>query len=984
MDVVEVITYGGGSYYRDIFQAVALMAGADGLSSLIRLALVLGLIMGLFQAVFDFNIGKILRWFLVAYISYGVLWVPKVQIHVTDLYDPGLTGADVANVPLGVGMTASLTSLVGHRVIELTETAFGDPQDVAYSKTGMIFGAKVFERLRSAKISDPVFDQNMHAFVRGCVYYDILEGYYSAGELARQNDLWTYITVTKGTNPGRSIEYQNAGSREIVSCTVAAQRLDAAWSTTLTSSIKLFERKVRPELDEASLNSAFLSEMGTLHPIMLGASRNATSAFQQVLMANAIRSGVTGFSAEAGGDAVSIMAQTQAEVQTRKTQQLLGGVAEKAIVILKIVVDLLFIGMFPVLFPAMLLPKIGPKMIQGYLTGFLYLQLWGPMYVIVHKIAMGTAAAKTAAAAYIPDTVTGLKIANLESIGSVNADIAGVAGVMTLMIPVLAGMLTKGAMAVGSQGEALLAQFRSGAEAAGASATTGNYSFGNTAFENQSWNNKSANRWSTSGEFDQGNFSYVDGNLNRTQIGANGATTLTSSMSNTAFSANYSDGVSKAYVEAANNSRSMSQSLSHSVSEGQSRVASESAEKIQSWLNSDSKTRSQGSDSRDTWGSTYQVMDQVSQSLQKTHGYDERTAKQLTARAALEGSLGAEVPIPALGGAKLGVRGTIGVDQSVTASGSESNGLNAARQALSSSGFTDRVDKTAAQYAAESFSQTSTAQFMSSQKVSDTFSSTRSITDASNQAETQARSYEQRADFTRSNAASLNTNLNNQFTSFAMDRLVGQRDAYGALIDQERAAYILSGRGSSEEMAMVQDIQSQFRQEEAFKIAAPDLVQTNSQSVGQTVSSVPSEPLRIPEPAGTSDLGAGVNLRDLGRPGSGVSDAAPGTARWEEERAQERLEQAQGSNSSRSSADQNPTPGPDAPRYLPGEPQLMPGISNAQRDQIRGDTDAAGASVLSMPASKGSELAAASRVFDKPDFANTTSRLFGRYPEPPR
>ena len=83
------------------------------------------------------------------------------------------------------------------------------------------------------------------------------------------------------------------------------------------------------------------------------------------------------------------MAETQAEVQTRNTQQLLGGVAEKAIVILKIVVDLLFIGMFPVLFPAFLLPGLGPRMIQGYLTGFLYLQLWGPMYVIVHKISMG-------------------------------------------------------------------------------------------------------------------------------------------------------------------------------------------------------------------------------------------------------------------------------------------------------------------------------------------------------------------------------------------------------------------------------------------------------------------------------------------------------------------------------------------------------------------------------------------------------------------
>lgn len=186
---------------------------------------------------------------------------------------------------------------------------------------------------------------------------------------------------------------------------------------------------------------------------------------------------------------------------------------------------------------------------------------------------------------------------------------------------------------------------------------------------------------------------------------------------------------------------------------------------------------------------------------------------------------------------------------------------------------------------------------------------------------------------------------------------------------------------------MVQDIQSQFRQEEVFKIEAPDLVQANSQSVGQTVGSVPSEPLRIPEPSGTSDLGAGVNLRDLGRPGSGVSDAAPGTARWEEERAQERSEQAQGSNSSRSSADQNQTPGPDAPRYLPGEPHLMLGISNAQRDQIRGDTDAAGASVDSRPDSTGSQGRALVHGLDNfknditPGFSNTTSRLTGRYPE---
>ncbi|WP_269220959.1 hypothetical protein [Brevundimonas vesicularis] len=51
-----------------------------------------------------------------------------------------------------------------------------------------------------------------------------------------------------------------------------------------------------------------------------------------------------------------------------------------------------------------------------------------------------------------------------------------------------------------------------------------------------------------------------------------------------------------------------------------------------------------GSEERDTWGSTYQVMDQVSQNLQRTHGYSESTAKQAVARAAaeafVEGSVG--------------------------------------------------------------------------------------------------------------------------------------------------------------------------------------------------------------------------------------------------------------------------------------------------------------------------------------------------------
>src|SRR5690606_23863310 len=107
---------------------------------------------------FDLNTKAAAKWFLTSMVIFYILWVPKVQVHITDRFDPGLTGADVANVPVGLALVSSISTKVGARVTELSEQAFSQPNDVTYSKTGMIFGAKVFERLRTAQVSDPRFD----------------------------------------------------------------------------------------------------------------------------------------------------------------------------------------------------------------------------------------------------------------------------------------------------------------------------------------------------------------------------------------------------------------------------------------------------------------------------------------------------------------------------------------------------------------------------------------------------------------------------------------------------------------------------------------------------------------------------------------------------------------------------------------------------------------------------------------------------------
>ncbi len=1010
----EIIVFGGGAIYRDVFNGIALMAGSNGLSTLIRLTMLLGLVFMVMKMAFDLNTKAAAKWFLTSMVIFYILWVPKVQVHITDRFDPGLTGADVANVPVGLALVSSISTKVGARVTELSEQAFSQPNDVTYSKTGMIFGAKVFERLRTAQVSDPRFDGNLRSFVKSCIYFDILEGHYTAAELARQNDLWTYVTVTKGTNPGRSLEYVNpSGTSEIISCTVTAQRLNAEWATNLASSMSLFERRLRPELPESQLQSAFLQEMGALHPFMVGASRDAANTFQQVLMINAVRRGVPGFSAEAGNDAMNVFAETQAELHTRNQQRLMGGVAEKAVPLLKILTELLIIGVFPVLFPAMLLPNIGLRIVQGYFGGFLYLQLWGPMYVILHSIMMWRSSTDTMAATFIPGSSPGLKLANLEAIGGLNAEIAALAGYLALSIPVLASTLAfAGAKAVGMGGESLMASFRGGAEAAAGSATTGNISLGNTAFANHSFKNLSGLRQSTSADIDSGLVRYNDQGLNRIETNQDGTVTATKAgMSQMAVNVKHTEGISAAAVKAAGVRRQESTDLAHSLQEGRSHAQANSTEFVQQWMKGSTQTWMQGRDDRETWGAMEQMLDSEAQQLSKNFGIDARDAKAITASAALEayGQAGASSGLLQQIGidVKGGLRGTAGVSGQRSSTVSTSDAINAANTSMSSHSFTDRYDKAVASYAQESFARTESASTSQAAKSSDTFSSTRSITDTMSQSESVARTLEERADYTRSLGASAEISYANAFESYAINQLVGRRDADGAEITVDGARRILAGH-SRQDMDLVHEVTNSFHHDMATRIDTPELINQN-QGLASNVDKAQPGGIRVLEDGGQVQLArpsgdAKAEDRSIDRTaapspaaaqGIGVArpatepPLAPTTNAPRPSAASPQTDNrpspaaVQGTGVARPATEQTPAPTTNAPRpsaaslqtdnrasQVPpeqrnqpvsrpddaarpaapapgwaGASQIQPGFATPARESIRGDTAAAGAAL---------------------------------------
>ena len=664
----EFRAYGSGDLYHDIFNAVALMSGANAMDSLIRLVLVLGVAMAIVKAVTDFNIGSIVRWFLFATIIYGVLWVPKVTVQVEDRLDPAAVYPTVANVPLGVGLSASLVSQVGDRIIKLTETAFADPADGQFSSHGMVFGAKMFAKINALRPADQRTALNVRAYMQDCALYDIEDNTVQIDALSRSADMWQ--TLTASPNPARMASYTAGdGSTSLKSCSDFVTAVNTDLGNDLPNVQKYLVASVDPDAAEGGMNAQEANVSGVV-ATAIGSSQDAMTILKQAVVRNTLNDSLKGYMGTSSG----VLGATMAELQTANTQRLLGVVAEKAVVNLKIVIELLFIGIFPVIFPLFLLPKLGPAMAKGYLAGFFYLQLWGPMYVILHKVMMANAYAHTASATFGSGGTHVFNALTLDAAAQANQDVCTLAGSMMLMIPVLAGLLTKGAMAVGAQGEALLGNFRSGAESASSSLTSGNWSLGNTAVENHSWSNESANQHVTSRYEDRSRSTAVgsDG-VTLTRYGS-GLTIANGAVSSGALDLARQEGYSESLSRTSQSYLDDSRSLTDAISVGKTRSKTVMDEVFRGWSNNTVNLSGMSSEEQASSGRVISDLQQLSRYYQTSHHMSKSEADAEATRAGVtayaQAEAGGDVGFAS---AKAGVKGEASKDASTTATQAKSN-----------------------------------------------------------------------------------------------------------------------------------------------------------------------------------------------------------------------------------------------------------------------------------------------------------------------
>ncbi|MCT2560081.1 conjugal transfer protein TraG N-terminal domain-containing protein [Tsuneonella sp. YG55] len=829
--MVEIFTVGGGEYIVNVLNAVAAWTGAGGYKSLIQVALVMGMVLAVIVVAFNQDWRAWLNWFLGATLIYMCLMVPRMDVHVTDRVNPSLAPATVANVPLGLALMASFTSQAGDYLTRSAELVFGLPDDLNYSKNGMIYGARLLESTRSLRISDPEFAANFDEHVRQCVFYDLLLGRYSMKELSESDDIWTTIAPGSAARAQKFLNRQadDSVTASIITCREAYTALSGQWASLIDEMTLVAGRQLYPRQTEALAKAKLMADLPIAYQYLTGISRSASDIFRQVLTINAMNQAMHGFAGASGTGSIDVFAQTRADIQTERTYSSIAHNAMKWVPILNVVLTVVFYALFPVLFPLFLMPRTGPIALRGYVTGFFYLAAWGPLFVILHMILMFKGAGDVAAAG----GSTGLSLATFAGMSDVNSDIGILAGYLVASIPFLAGGVARGALAISGQATSYLNPSQNAAEEASREASTGNVSLGNSNIDNSTVFSR---------QFAQGNLApNIAYGATQTRGFSDSGTQTTSfpdgefaavPNSSYPFTPTLGQDFTGRLGTMASQSRTQSETYANLAQQSTSSALTRFSEIRNAYSQGHSSDTVSGVGTNDSIGTAFSEVDNASRTLQQQFGLSRRASDDITISWFLNGEVnggaGANVGVAQVGAKARGGRNQSWTDSDIGIA-SEDRGriMGTLRQLSDSRNWSNTREGFLRETSSSSVSQVST----SSSGLSRSLTEAESYTREARRAEEMASRLENQASWYEANSAAGTLNLSQAYREWGMAEMEANRDYFGP-VRFDDIEFQMSARGQQLQSRFVESYADRLQDDIDADLSLPDFAPVSRPGIG--------------------------------------------------------------------------------------------------------------------------------------------------------
>ena len=345
---------------------------------------------------------------------------------------------------------------------------------------------------------------------------------------------------------------------------------------------------------------------------------------------------------------------------------------------------------------------------------------------------------------------------------------------MAAAIPMIAGMLTKGAIA-GAEAAAggVMHTFQRSAEAAGTAMSTSNFSYGTTAVDTHQFHNTSGNRFDTAAYANYGGSTRVDDAGNAITQARDGAIIIQAANSNLPFAARAGESLSAVASQNSSRYHDESAAVENTYSLAKAQVASRLQENSSGYTEGRSRTTSDGLDERAGMRQVFETRDQASTALAKRLGISQSEADSAVkywsgeAGGSLSGSMGGGIP-------KIGASGSIGVSANArvgrkgdhTQTDSSQATLDAARQELESKGFFRAQDHATQQFATDIWSSNYGSSSGFRDVSSSTFSDSSTVSSSKRRLDSEGERWAQTAEYAKRTDFSRDENLANRITNY--------------------------------------------------------------------------------------------------------------------------------------------------------------------------------------------------------------------------
>lgn len=508
METFEIYTIGSGYYLEKIFNSIRLILDpSNNFTSVMKLSALAAIVVITIRAGLNSDFKTAAKWFFGVTILVGLFLTSKANVQIIDTlpdsYGRLSAPRRVEAVPWGLALIGSVTSNIGNNIAQKFDQSlagvFNNPD---YQKTGILFGSKIVEDTSKMHIEDAGTKKLMLQFYKKCIVPDLNMGYkrvngYSLKDLTDSPNILEFLKdhsskariiyagdLVRNTNNSNQTN-TNANTNGYLSCQKTADYLYTSLNQNITTKMPILAQKFSaffgysgPGMSNATASEMFKSVLESSYGIFI---RNSSKEAKDILLQNiAINS--LGEAADS-----KLYGKVATESMTKLAYNSVGQMAQKFIPILRAVLECLFYGVFPLVLILMVTP-IGLDVLKNYAFGFIYLQLWQPMYAILFCIASSWGKLYSS-------NIADITFATHSQIMHINEEISSVSGYMLTLVPVLSLFITKGLVAnMGNLASSILYIPQSTAVQNADAAVRGNYQIGTTSIDTHQSNTLTANK----------------------------------------------------------------------------------------------------------------------------------------------------------------------------------------------------------------------------------------------------------------------------------------------------------------------------------------------------------------------------------------------------------------------------------------------------------------------------------------------------------